>query len=148
MSASSTYKTFLMRKVSTTYSKLLDITEFPNMGGDPEMLETTTLSDFMQTFVLGVQSNEGLRFSANYSPTDYQTLKDITGEQDFAVWFGGTTNTAGVATPTGDLGKFSFKGELSVYVNGAGVNAVRSMSITIAPTTAIAFEIPTQPVSN
>ena len=46
--AISTYKVFLMKKKTTpeeTYEKLVDIKEFPDLGGEPEMLETTTLSD-------------------------------------------------------------------------------------------------------
>ena len=45
--AISTYMTFLMHKKETAWEKLLDITEFPDLGGDPELLETTTLSDKM-----------------------------------------------------------------------------------------------------
>ena len=58
-----------------TYTKLVDIKEFPDLGGDPEMLETTTLSDKMQTFISGIQSMDGLSFTANYTLADYKTLK-------------------------------------------------------------------------
>ena len=64
--ATSTYMTFLMHKQSTgDYEKLIDITEFPDLGTDPEMLETTTLSDRMQTFIMGIQGNEAM--SINFS---------------------------------------------------------------------------------
>lgn len=139
--AISTYKVFLMKKSGSTYSKLVDIKEFPDLGGDPDVLETTTLSHAMQTFILGIQSNDGLSFTANYDKTDYNTLKGLEGtEQDFAVWFGGTDNAStGVATPTGSNGKFSFKGEISTHVSGGGVNEVVDMAIMIAPTSPIAF---------
>ena len=137
MAATSTYKTFLMHKNGNSYEKLVDIKEFPDLGGDPEMIETTTLSDKMQTFVMGVQSNEGLTFTANYDKTAYQALKALAEKQeDYAVWFGGTESD-GVLTPTGSEGKFSFTGELSVHITGGGVNEVRDMSITIAPSTVI-----------
>ena len=56
--AISTYKVFLMKKGTEpdTYEKLVDIKEFPDLGGEPEMLETTTLSDNMQTYIAGIQS--------------------------------------------------------------------------------------------
>lgn len=132
--ATSTYMTFLMHKKSgDTWEKLLDITEFPDLGGEPELLETTTMSDKMQTYVNGVQSNDGMQFNANYDLTEYKALKALEGKQeDYAVWFGGT-ETANTPTPTGDQGKFLITGELSVYVTGAGVNEVRGMTITIAP---------------
>lgn len=137
--AISTYKVYLMKKSGTDWGKLIDIKEFPDIGGDPELLETTTLSDKMQTFILGIQSNEGLNFTANYTKSDYQTLQGLEGsEQDYGIWFGATV-TNNVLTPDGSNGKFEFKGELSVHVSGGGVNEVVDMAITIAPTTVITF---------
>lgn len=139
--AISTYKVFLMKKDSSgdTWAKLVDIKEFPDLGGEPEMLETTTLSDNMQTYIAGIQSLDGLTFTANYDKDDFQTLKALEGaENDYAVWFGGTGD-AGSLTPDGSNGKFSFKGQLSVFPVGGGVNEVVDMSITIAPSTPITF---------
>lgn len=135
--AISTYKVFLMKKESSTYKKLVDIKDFPDLGGAPEMLETTTLSDGMQTYIPGIQSLEALEFTANYDKTDYQTLAALKDtETEFAVWFGGT-ESAGVVTPSGSEGKFTFSGKLSVFVVGGGVNEVVDMTITIAPSTPI-----------
>lgn len=63
--AISTYKTFLMKKETETWKKVIDIKEFPDLGGAPENLETTTLSDRMQTYIAGIQSLDALEFSAN-----------------------------------------------------------------------------------
>lgn len=135
--AISTYKVFLMKKSSSTYEKLVDIKDFPDLGGAPEMLETTTLSDKMQTYIPGIQSNDALEFTANYTKEDFDKLKALEGtECDFAVWFGGT-ESGGVATPDGSNGKFEFKGQLSVHVVGGGVNEVVDMTVTIAPSTGI-----------
>ena len=138
----STYKVFLMHKNSgSTYTKLIDIKEFPDLGGEPELLETTTLSDKMQTYIAGIQSADGLSFTANYDKTDFQTLKALEGKKDgYAVWFGGT-ESSGVVTPTGEEGKFTFDGELSVYITGGGVNEVVGMNITIAPSSTIEFSV-------
>lgn len=136
--AISTYKVFLMQKgTGDSYSKLIDIKDFPDLGGSPEMLETTTLSDKMQTYISGIQSNDALEFSANYTKADFATLKALEGTtKSYSIWFGGT-ETAGVVTPDGSQGKFNFDGELSVYVTGGGVNEVVGMGITIAPSTVI-----------
>jgi hypothetical protein len=135
--AISTYKVFLMKKTEGTYGKLIDIKDFPDLGGAPEMLETTTLSDGAQTYILGIQSQDALEFTANYTKTDYDTLKALEGtELDLAVWFGGTVAN-GVATPTGSDGKYEFKGELTVFISGGGVNEVVDMTISIAPKTVI-----------
>lgn len=140
--ATSTYMTFLMhKKADAEYEKLIDITEFPDLGTDPEMLETTTLSDRMQTFIMGIQGNEAMTFNTNYDHAGYQALKELKNKTEgYAVWFGGTENDDGTVTPTGDEGKFSFDGQLSARVTGGGVNEVRGMAITIAPSTVITEE--------
>lgn len=137
--AISTYKVFLMKKGTTgdTYEKLIDIKEFPDLGGAPEMLETTTCSDPAQTYIKGIQSQDALEFTANYTKEDYDKLSKLSGiETDYSVWFGGT-ETAGKATPTGSDGKYNFKGDLSVYITGGGTNEVVSMTVSIAPSTVI-----------
>lgn len=137
--AISTYKIFLMKKASTgdTYEKVIDIKDFPDLGGAPEMLETTTLSDKMQTYIPGIQSLDALEFTANYTKTDFTKLKALEGkEESYAVWFGGE-ETSGVLTPTGSDGKFEFKGQLSAFPVGGGVNEVVDMTVTIAPSTPI-----------
>ena len=140
MAATSTYQTYLMHGTgsgSTTYEKLIDIKEFPDLGTDPEMLETTTLSDAMVTLIAGIQGNEGLAFTANYEKTSFAALKALEHKTEkYAVWFGAGSDD----TPDGNLGKFTFDGQLSVRVTGGGVNQVRGMSITIAPSTPIDFE--------
>lgn len=139
--AENTYGTYLMKKgTGDTYSKLVDIKDYPDLGGSPEMLETTTLSDKMQTFILGIQKSDSLEFTCNYDKTTYTTLKDLEGDElDLAIYFGGTESN-GVVTPTGANGKFKFKGSLSVHLTGKGVNEVREMVITIAASTVIDFE--------
>ena len=135
--AISTYKIFLMMKKETSYEKLINIKDFPDLGGSPEMLETTTLSDKMQTYIPGIQSLDALEFTANYTKEDFTKLKALEGvEHEFAVWFGGTEE-ANVLTPTGTDGKFQFKGQLSAFPVGGGVNEVVGMTVTIAPSTPI-----------
>lgn len=135
--AISTYKTFLMMKKDQTWEKVIDIKEFPDLGGAPELIETTTLSDKMQTNINGVQSLDALEFTANYTLADYKKLQALEdGEHEYAVWFGGT-ETGGVLTPNGEDGKYKFTGQLAVYINGAGTNEVVEMTISIASSTVI-----------
>ena len=126
--AISTYGIHLMHKASGGYTKLIDIKDFPDLGGAPEMLETTTLSDSMQTYIPGIQSLDGLEFTANYTKADFTTLKALEGkEEEYAVYFG----------EDGADGIFTFKGYLSAFPVGGGVNEVVSMTISIAPSTPI-----------
>lgn len=135
--AISTYKVFLMKKDAETYGKLVDIKDFPDLGGSPEMLETTTLSDKMQTYIPGIQSLDALEFNANYTKDEYAKLKALEGQElELAVWFGGE-ETNGTLTPTGSDGKFNFKGYVSVFVAGGGTNEVIGMTVAVAPSTPI-----------
>lgn len=137
--ATSSYKTFLMQKKSSTYEKLIDIKDFPDLGGSPEMLETTTLSDPMQTYIEGIMGQDALEFTVNYDLETYKTISAMKGtETDLAVWFGGT-ESGGVVTPTGSEGKFAFKGYVSIRVSGKGVNEVKEAIVSIAPSTPISL---------
>ncbi len=135
--ALSTYKSFLMHKVSDKWEKLVDIKSYPDLGGSPELLEATSLSDPATVNIMGIQSMDALEFECNYTLTDYTKLKGLEGKDgEFAVWLGGT-EASGVVTPTGSDGKFEFGGQLAVYINGGGVNEVRNMTVSIAATTPI-----------
>ena len=127
--AISTYGISLMYKAEgNTYTKLIDIKDFPDLGGAPEMLETTTLSDNMQTYIPGIQSLDALEFTANYTLADYKKIKAMEGtDTAFAVWFG----------VEGAHGKFEFNGQISAFPVGGGVNEVVGMTISIAPSTPI-----------
>lgn len=146
MAATSSFLTFLMHSTDgTTYTKLVDVVDIPDLGGDPETLDTTTLTDRMRTNILGLQSADVMAFTANYDVDDFDSLKTIeratvTTPQYFAVWLGGTDDGVNTPTPTGALGKFSFKGSLNVRLTGMGVNEVRRMTISLAASTPIAFE--------
>lgn len=81
-----------------------------------------------------------VKSSIEHTLEEYKKLKALEGtEKEFAVWFGGT-EAGDTVTPTGDSGKFKFKGSLSVYANGGGTNEVVEMTITIAPSTVISMD--------
>lgn len=133
--ASSTAGTFLMYKVtseSPTYTKLCDITSFPDMGSTPTKLDTTDLSaKTMKTSILGLQEAPDLVFEANYDKAVFKTIKALEGkQQDFQLQFG----------DDGVDGKFSWKGKLTIIPVGGGVDEVRKMSISISAETEITTE--------
>lgn len=135
--AISTYKSFLMYKNGGNWEKLVDIKEFPDLGGVPEMLDATTMSDSARVYVMGIQETEAMTFTTNYSLADFNKIKAMEYQIcDFAVWLGADVVNE-VATPTGVDGKFEFQGYIAVTKTGGGVNEVQDMTITIAPTTVI-----------
>lgn len=129
--AITTENTFLMLgsgSGSVTYSKLVDIKEFPDLGKAPNTVDVTTLTDHQRMYLMGLLDPGILEFTANYTATDYATLAALAGTQKLAVWFG--VNSSG--QPDGSDGKFEFEGEVSCWVKGGGVEAPVDMGIAIA----------------
>lgn len=133
-SASATMHTYLLYKVDNSYKKLVDIKDFPSLGGSPEQIETTTLSNEKSTFVNGVQSMPTFEFLANYTMDDFDALNTLQTEaqvHEFVLAFGKPTGTS---SSYGSLGSWSWEGQLSVWVEGGGVNAAREMRVSISVT--------------
>jgi hypothetical protein len=109
-----------------TMTKEIDIKDFPDLGGAPELLETTTLSDAAQTYINGIQSLSAMEFTANYTKADYTAVEaDANTPLFYSLEFG----------EAGAEGIFEWQGEHAVWVVGAGTNAVTEMKISIAPST-------------
>lgn len=121
--AIATMNTKLMYKTSGEFEKLVDIKDYPDLGSAPELLETTTLTQTERhTNIKGLQDATDLTFTCNYTKADYVKVKALEGsDEEFQLQLG----------EDGIDGKFQWKGELSVYLTGAGVNEVREMVITI-----------------
>lgn len=140
----STYKTYLMYKATTAatqYTKLLDIKSFPDLGGEPERIDVTTLSDKIRKYTPGVQDLSSFTFNANYIAADYQKVLALEGQQtDYAIWIGAETSN-NVDTPNGENGKWSWTGDVSVFKAGGDVNAAQDMTITMYPSTDFAFTV-------
>jgi hypothetical protein len=129
--AISTYPITLKYDSSTTetpkWTDVCDIKDFPDLGGAPETLETTTLSDSAKSYIAGIKDQQALEFTANYDEDDFDAIAALTGTKKFQLWFGAS----------GASGKFEFSGTISAYVVGAGVNEVVDMKIVIVPSTVI-----------
>ena len=130
--AISTYKVFLMKrnKENNQYEKLVDIKATPDLIGQPEQIEVTTMSDRSQKFIPGVEQMEALAFTCNYTKADFKKLWDMRNQEgEFAVFFGGEEQYNGETKPTGTDGVVTFKGTLSPSIPGASVN--EGVDITI-----------------
>lgn len=134
-----TINTFLMYKKdsATEYTKLCDIKDYPDLFGEPDALESTTLSSQAKEYLEGLAGTDKFPFTANYDKTVFDTLIDLKGkEQSLAVWFGATVAN-GVPTPTGTDGKFAFKGYVSPSIVGKGTNEVREMKVNVTVSQAV-----------
>lgn len=135
--AISTYKTFLMYKNGNNWNQVIPIKDFGDLGGEPESLETTSLSDGARTYIPGIQSQEAINFTYNYTKNDFATVSALSAsEYQFAVWFGASVSNNALV-PNGEDGKFEFTGKLTTWVVGGGVNEVVDAQISIMPSSEI-----------
>lgn len=136
----STIGTALMVKEGGLWNQVVPITSYPDLGGDPELIDITTLQDKVRRNTNGVEDLGSFAFGALYTPENYQRLKDLEGEErEYALWFGGT-GEGDSYVPTGSDGIFSFSGELKAHVAGNGVNEARNLSFSIAVDSEISFD--------
>ena len=118
-------------KAGTTASaltQLCKIKSYPQLGGEPESIETTDMEDKMQTFTPGVQSMSAMQFTANYDKEKIDEIKASSDkEQIYELDFG----------KDGADGKYCWKGQHSVFINEGAVNGLREMTISIMPSTEV-----------
>lgn len=130
------YSTFLMHSTDgETYEKFIPIKNTPALMAQKEAVETTTLEDSGRTYIPGIRNNDGsMAFTSNYE-LEYVRKIEALNEQDtyWSVWLGGTENNDGTVTPTGEYGKYNFKGRAAFAVSEQSVNGVREMTTNIMP---------------
>lgn len=162
MAATLTAGTFLMKGTTsnntTTYTKLVDISEYPDIGSNVDSQDVTTLSDACHKYIDALPDPGGsIEFNGFLNMTDYDAVQDIAGtEQKFVIAFGGHPTTADstimepdaiTGEPGGELTitpasgstastflAVSFKGKIRIRLTGAGTDAARPVTYTVTPT--------------
>lgn len=107
--------------------KVVDIKDFPDMIGDPEMLETTTLSDAQVTNIPGIKSSDMLTFTANYTSADFAK---VNGDANKALYY---------ELGFSDGSKFTWQGQHTCGLPGKSVNEVVDFTINVAASTSVEF---------
>jgi hypothetical protein len=124
--AKCTNKTFLMVKKASgsSFEKLIDITQYPDLGGTKEKLDVTTLSDTKKRTINGIEDTSDLEFAAWYEKDDYEkllALETADSIDTYQLWFG----------DDGADGIFEWSGKMAVYPTSESSNAAREMSFSI-----------------
>ena len=108
-------------------AKVVDIKDFPDLIGEPEMLETTTLSDSAVTQIPGIKSSDMLTFTCNYTKADFTAVE---GDANKALFY---------ELSFSDGSKFTWQGQHTCGLPGKGVNEVVEFTINIAASTPVTF---------
>ena len=108
--------------LSENYLELTNLQEIPELGGDTEAIEITTLADAAHMYTNGIKNyGDSLAFVFLYEAEQFETLNGLDGVQDWKV-----------TLPDGTT--CSFGGTCSVKMAGVGVNAALTYTLAIKPT--------------
>ena len=105
----------------TSYVALTNLQEIPELGGDSEAIEITTLADSAHMYTDGIKNyGDSLAFVFLYEGDQFTTLNGLTGSNDWKV-------------DLPDGASCSFSGTSSVKLSGVGVNAALTYTLAIKP---------------
>lgn len=112
----------LSYKADADFVELTDLQEIPELGGDTEAIEITTLADGAHMYTDGIKNyGDSLAFKFLYEKTQFTTLNGLEGEVTWKV-----------ELPDGATCEFDGTG--SVKLDGVGVNAALTYTLGVKPT--------------
>ena len=109
------------------YTDLTNLQEIPELGGDSEAIEITTLADAAHMYTDGILNyGDSLSFKFLYDKTQFETLQGLSGSINWQVTLPDATTCA-------------FTGTSSVKLDGVGVNAALTYTLSIKPNSAMTW---------
>lgn len=106
---------------------LSNLQEIPELGGEVEAIEITTLADAAHKYTDGLISyGDSLAFKFLYDGTQFETLNGLEGVSEWKV-----------TLP--DDASCTFSGSSSVKLDGVGVNAALTYTLSIKPNSEMAW---------
>lgn len=111
----------------SAFTALTDLQEIPELGGSAESIEITTLADAAHVYTDGIKNyGDSLAFKFLYKKEQFTTLNGLSGAQSWKV-----------ELPDGATCTFS--GTCSVALDGVGVNAALTYTLSIKPSSAMVW---------
>lgn len=108
-------------------TELTNLQEIPDLGGNSESIEITTLADVAHMYTDGILDyGDSLSFTFLYEKEQFLALSAIEDSEDWKV-----------ELPDGAT--CSFSGTGSVKLNGVGVNAALTYTLAIKPDSEMVF---------
>ena len=116
----------LSYKKDASFIELTNLQEIPELGGDAEAIEITTLADAAHMYTDGIKNyGDSLAFKFLYEKAQFTTLNGL-GEAEWKV-----------ELPDGATCTFSGTG--SVKLDGVGVNAALTYTLAVKPNSEMAW---------
>ena len=111
----------------STYTNLTGLQEIPELGGEKESLEITTLADEAHVYENGLISyGDNIAFKFLYETAQFNTLSELAGSISWQVKLPDNTTC-------------TFSGEPSVKLDGVGTNATLTYTLSIKPNSSMVW---------
>jgi hypothetical protein len=111
------------------FTTLTDLQEIPDLGGDTESIEITTLDDAAHMYMNGlITYGDSLAFKFLYKPEQFKTLSALKGSCEWKV-----------SIPDGAQTTITFGGECSVKLDSVGTNAALTYTLSVKPDSEMIF---------
>ena len=102
-------------------TELTNLQEIPDLGGDTDAVEITTLADAAHMYTDGIKNyGDSLAFKFLYEKAQFTTLNALDGSESWKVKLPDGANC-------------SFTGTCSVKLDGVGVNSALTYTLSIKP---------------
>ena len=113
----------LSYKKDADFVELTNLQEIPDLGGEVEAIEITTLADSAHVYTDGLKNyGDSLAFKFLYEGTQFAALNSLEGVSEWKV-----------TLPDDETCTFS--GTSSVKLDGVGVNAALTYTLSVKPNT-------------
>ena len=106
-------------------AKVVDIKDFGDLIGEPNLLETTTLSDSQVTNIPGIRSGDSIPFTCNYTKADFDK---VYADENKPLYY---------ELAFSDGSAFTWQGQHTVGIPGKGVDEVLEFTINCAASTPV-----------
>lgn len=117
----------LSYKADATFVELTNLQEIPDLGGDVEAIEITTLADAAHMYTDGLKNyGDSLAFKFLYEGAQFEALNGLTGSKEWKV-------------DLPDGASCTFSGTSSVKLDGVGVNAALTYTLAVKPNSEMAW---------
>ena len=111
----------LSYKADAEFVELTNLQEIPELGGETESIEITTLADAAHMYTDGlINYGDSLAFKFLYEKAQFVALNGLEGDVEWKV-------------ELPDASACSFTGSASVKLDGVGINAAITYTLNIKP---------------
>lgn len=108
--------------------ELCRIKDFPDLIGDPNLIDVTDLQDDQQTNILGIRTSDTMAFTANYTKEAYDAVEALASQDKY------------YALKLSDGSGWSWQGQHTMGVPGKGVDEAVEFTVNCTNTTPIKRE--------